>query len=394
LVHTLILLFVGLPLGDYLVRPSSRADAHPALWRRYYLFENAKNNPRGYNAWQLAYVAHCGNLWRHIFMNGDATTTPPWRLRPGSSCPLFESRIVINQRGFRGPEIPADKGDAYRIVALGESTTFGLTIFADEKPWPELLEQMIRQRLKLRRPVQVINAGVPSYTLKMNLDRMARDVLPLKPDMILSYHGINGFVLMQDKGASAFANNPPEYRPRPLKLLADAEYRWKMFRFGRQARQAEWDPPAPSELVNTEYGRAYEELIRTAQTNGIRLVVANFSMAVNARSSRELQEFYRPLYPAVHWDIRANELHSVIVEQIARRHPEVGFVETRPKLDGEHDKFLDLVHFAPEGEQQMAETFFAGIRSILEKDIGCMEPQELAATRQAVIDTVPRPMSF
>jgi lysophospholipase L1-like esterase len=318
---------------------------------------------------------------------GTALTTPPWHLRPGTSCRLFDSTIVINRQGFRGPEIPTEKGDTYRIVALGESTTFGITMHAEDKPWPELLEQMIRQRLNLRRPVQVINAGVPSYDLKMNLDRMAREILPLKPDMILSYHGINGFFLIQQALPFSFVKTPPEYRPRPLKLLADAEYHVKIFWFSREAGRLKWDPSAPSELTRSEYARAYEELVRIAQTNGIRLVVANFSMAVTPGSSRELQEFYRPLYPAVHWEVRANELHSAIVEQVARRHPEVCFVDTHPQLDGEHDKFLDLVHFAPEGEQQMAETFFAGIRKILEADPGRAGAAEKAAAQQVGVDT-------
>ncbi len=57
-----------------------------------------------------------------------------------------------------------------------------------------------------------------------------------------------------------------------------------------------------------------------------------------------------------------------MVEQLAAQHPEVCFVDTHPNLDGEHDKFIDLVHFDKSGEEQMAETFFAKIKPLLEKD--------------------------
>ena len=41
-------------------------------------------------------------------------------------------------------------------------------------------------------------------------------------------------------------------------------------------------------------------------------------------------------------------------------------VATRPNLDGAHEKFVDLVHLTQEGRQQLAETFFAGVKTVLD----------------------------
>src|SRR5581483_2815554 len=120
---------------------------------------------------------------------------PSIRLRPNSAGPFFASVVKVNSRGFRGQEIPTDKGDAYRIVALGESTTFGMTMASDDQPWPALLEQIIRDRLHPSRRVEVINAGVPGYDLADNVRRLETDILPLHPDLIISYHGYNGFLM-------------------------------------------------------------------------------------------------------------------------------------------------------------------------------------------------------
>jgi hypothetical protein len=49
---------------------------------------------------------------------------------------------------------------------------------ADDKPWPELLEQFIHERLKPKRPVEVINAGIPAFTLPDSLTRLGSDILP------------------------------------------------------------------------------------------------------------------------------------------------------------------------------------------------------------------------
>jgi hypothetical protein len=366
IVNTLLLLLIGLPIADWVVRPRDRAEPNLDPAKKYYSYEFARRDPGGYASWQASYGRQIGVLWRHLFIGGSPYDDPPWHFRTNSHGKLFQSSIAINSRGFRGKEIPEPKGDTYRIVALGESTTFGITMRADDKPWPELLEQMIRERLKPGRPVEVINAGVPGYNLKLNLDRFSRDILPLHPDMIISYHGYNGFSLIGEALPQSGFHSPPAYRQRPLKLLADCEYQLKLGSFKRQAARLNAFAPSVTKPMETAYAKAYEQLIEVAATNNIRLVLGNYSMAVNAASDRDVAEFYRPLYPSVFWDIKANEIHSFIVAEVARRHPEIGFVDTHPELDGRHEKFFDLMHFETSGERQLAETFFARMRPILE----------------------------
>jgi len=367
-VNTLILLLAGLPLVDLFIRPPYRLDAHPDPAKKYYSYENAKRNPGGFASWQ----AHSLQQWVLLENNlyrSDPAGVLPWRLKPNSHTLLFQSRISINSKGFRGQDIHEEKGKAYRIVALGESTTFGITLNAEDKPWPELLEQMIRERLKPGRPVEVINAGVPSYDLKHNLYRLPTDILPLKPDMIISYHGYNGFHLIEKALPLSYVKAPPMFEERPLRLLANCEYRMKLICF-KQLLTAKLflHPPSFSNPLETAYAQTYRQLMQLAQTNGIRLVLANYSMAVNDRSDPDVIEFYRAVFPAVHWQIKANAVHSMIVQGLAQEHPEVCFVDTHPHLDGEHQKFIDLCHFTQEGDRQLAETFFAGIKQALETD--------------------------
>jgi lysophospholipase L1-like esterase len=278
--------------------------------------------------------------------------------------------ISINSRGFRGKEFSAEKGDAYRIVTIGESTTFGSTLRANDRPWPEALEELIRDRLHLARPVQVINAGVPAYHLRHNLARIPVDILPLKPDMIISYHGYNGLHMLSGSLPRASGTLPPAYKSRPLRLLADAEYRLKMAAFKRHLTSPlETRPPSFDRPLETDYAQAYRDLIQIARTNGIHLVMANFSMAVNRQSDSGVVEFYRAGFPSVHWQILANEAHSRIVEELANQNPGVGFVDTHPGLDGHYQWFIDLVHFTQEGREHLAETMFNGIRQLIEEDL-------------------------
>ena len=130
--------------------------------------------------------------------------------------------------------------------------------------------------------------------------------------------------------------------------------------------------------MGTKFARAYQELVQVAQTNSIRLVLANFSMAVNTQSPPDVVDFYRSGFPQGQWQIQANVLHSRLVEQIAQQHPGICLVDAHPHLDGEHERFVDLVHLTQEGRQQLAETFYAAIKPILEQDLSPTVPAPAA----------------
>lgn len=368
-VNTLIVILIGLPLADRFVRPSYQLESRPDLRKQLYSYAEARKDPTAFGHWWYYFVREWHGTMKHICMPAT-NSAAPFRLRPGTEGMMFESRIRINRLGFRGPEIDREKGNAYRIVTLGESTTFGHTMYAEDVPWPRVLERMITNHLRPQRPVQVINAGIPSYTLHLNLERLHRRILALQPDMIISYHGYNGFNWLMPALPPATGKAPPEYQTRPLKLLGDAEYRLKVIAYLREREAHAVRTAAPVALLDNEYARGYRELIELARTNDIRLVLANYSMAVNAASDLDVVAFYRSGFPDVLAQIRANELHSQIVEILATAAPEVTFVNTHPQLDGQHEKFIDLVHFTQPGRNEMATAMFEAIKPVLEDQLG------------------------
>jgi lysophospholipase L1-like esterase len=352
-----------------LLQGATLLHGHPQARERYYLYEMASKNPPAFGRWWNYYQTEWRRAERIIYAR-DSDRFLTYCLRPNSRAQVAQSSISINSRGFRGREISPDKGNAYRIVALGESTTFDITLNAEDRPWPELLEQLIGDRLKPHRPVEVINAGIPGYRLDMNLHRLPRDILPLKPDLIISYHGVNGFPMLLDALPDGIGAEPPPYIERPLRLLAGCEYRLKLLRFEhRQLPKYELSPAKVADPLATPYAQLYRQLIQVANTNHIKLGVATYSMAANVETAPEIVRFYQTGYPLASWAIQANVIHNTIVRGLAAQHPEVCLVDTRPHLDGEHDKFIDLVHFAAAGDQQMAETFFAALKPILEVEL-------------------------
>ena len=369
LVNTLFFLLAGLPSADLIYKTHHDPEIRPETFRDYYSYDRAKGNPGAFVLSQKYMADISSRLSKDIYERASEASTHV-RLRPNSHGVLMNCPISINSKGFRGPEIAEPKGDIYRIVALGESTTFGLTFEPGDKPWPELLEQMIRERLKTRRPVEVINAGVIAYTILDNLRRLPGQILPLKPDMIISYHGANGFYFIDPALLKPTGSLPVPYQERPIKLAADFENRARLMHLRSAELKALSKMPVNANPLETKYADAYRELIQVAATNHIRLMLANYSMAVNETSGPGVIAFYQRLGDSARGKIRANGIHSQIIQQLARQYPQVGLIDTHPHLDGEHEKFTDTMHLTQEGRQQLAENIFAGIKKTLEDEIG------------------------
>lgn len=76
-----------------------------------------------------------------------------------------------------------EKEDDYKIAVLGGSTTDG-TMYPF-KSWPRLLYEEMGEN------ITIYNGGVCSYTSGQELIKLVRDIIQLKPDMIIVYDGYN-----------------------------------------------------------------------------------------------------------------------------------------------------------------------------------------------------------
>lgn len=75
----------------------------------------------------------------------------------------------------------------FKIAVLGGSTTDGK--FYSFKSWPELMYEELNN--KGLENITVYNGGVCGYASGQELLKLIRDVIPLKPDMIIVYDGLN-----------------------------------------------------------------------------------------------------------------------------------------------------------------------------------------------------------
>jgi lysophospholipase L1-like esterase len=120
--------------------------------------------------------------------------TDPWvgfRLRSNYTyTEVGGARVRTNSRGFRNREVSAERPPgSVRILAVGDSSTFGYGVRADET-YPAVLERLLSKRYP-GRTVEVINAGTPGWSSGNGAAFLAREGLAWKPDAVLISFGYN-----------------------------------------------------------------------------------------------------------------------------------------------------------------------------------------------------------
>ena len=70
------------------------------------------------------------------------------------------------------------------ITALGGSSTLGLAAGATALAWPARLGSVLTDRFPSAR-IKVVNRAVARQTAKQGLERLERDILPLKPNLVI-----------------------------------------------------------------------------------------------------------------------------------------------------------------------------------------------------------------
>jgi lysophospholipase L1-like esterase len=113
---------------------------------------------------------------------------PPrrYRLHPGFRGTMtnrveFEDAIAVNQMGLRGPEIGPRAPGTLRVLALGDSFTFGVGAQSKET-YPAQLEKALVARGVA---AEVLNAGIPGFGVPDEVAWYERWGRPLQPDVVL-----------------------------------------------------------------------------------------------------------------------------------------------------------------------------------------------------------------
>jgi len=101
--------------------------------------------------------------------------------------------VSTNSHGLRGAaELGPKQPGEFRILSLGESSTFGDKV-NDDETYSFLLEEHLKA-YDSARPFCVLNAGVCAYSSFQSLKYLETRGLALEPDMVLFYHEFSDFL--------------------------------------------------------------------------------------------------------------------------------------------------------------------------------------------------------
>ena len=187
----------------------------------------------------------------------------------------FES----NSDGFRTAEVSRKKGDnVFRIVFMGDSTTFGWGVNQDER-FSSVLEKLLNESQD-RIEFEAINLGIPGYSTIHGLQVFEHYALKYKPDMVVVSFGAN------DSRKVPPAVKKLLNQPAWIEGVKDFLGNFKVYRFFRKTllsmvnpfddeTKQSADETSPREPMVTpgEYTRNLERIITVGRERGIQTVL-------------------------------------------------------------------------------------------------------------------------
>jgi lysophospholipase L1-like esterase len=201
-----------------------------------------------------------------------------YRLRSHVKAKAYATLVETNSFGFRGPEFNRLKTGP-RLIALGDSCTFGFGVSDNDHTYPAALSRLIREA---HRTAEVINAGVVGYTSHQGLQLLRNKIVDLHPDVVLIYIGWNDFgnsllpdwtpSMTQDVAVSHIWGSSPPYIFLALNDLLSPLRRSGKIGFKPEA--VSW------------YAQNLRGIVEAARSNGIKPVLLTWP----TRVQRQIEE--------------------------------------------------------------------------------------------------------
>lgn len=127
-----------------------------------------------------------------------------WRFPPHREVEGDGRIYRINNLGLRDHDVAVPKPPGvYRILSLGESTTFGAGV-ALRDTYGKVAERLLRQRFP-EKNIEIINAGIGAYTSFQCVKYLEIEGARLAPDMVWLFSGAND-------GLASFVRNFRNFR--------------------------------------------------------------------------------------------------------------------------------------------------------------------------------------
>ncbi len=111
--------------------------------------------------------------------------------KPGGDSDIDGVENRISSQGLRDREYAIPKpADTFRIIALGDSVTYGLGVRAEDA-FPKILENLIEKENQSGTRVEVLNYGVNGYKTVQEVILLQEKGMQFEPDLVILEYNLN-----------------------------------------------------------------------------------------------------------------------------------------------------------------------------------------------------------
>lgn len=286
------------------------------------------------------------NLFRPDAANG-------YDLRPGFRLRSGRFEIAINRLGLRGPELSIEKQPGVqRIAIVGESAAFGYFV-SDGREAARLLEEHLRESGK---NVEVLNAGVPGYTVRQISRRYERDIAQLQPDIVIVYLGWNDLpaIAADNPDAERFERLPSA--PTWERTLGNSTlYGFCAYRLRGpvQLAPANFENTRPTDAGLKRFRSDLDQLAKVVKKSGAKLIVCSQATAACDDVDPKLRTSLGSDPKIVEGMIALGKLLREELRTFSLR-AGVPFWDVSAAISPTPDNLGDYVHLTETGEHRLA----------------------------------------
>lgn len=293
--------------------------------------------------------------------------------------------VVMNDHGFRGKDFEDAKAlGTFRVVTLGASSTFGY-MDRDDETYPYQLERLLNEGLARSpcgevRAFEVLNLGIPHLRSENVLSLLEAEALPLRPDVVTFYEGVNDAVRTSSgkDAVISLGKRSPRLRATFLWL------RERLIAFNlldnlisnRPRQHTAADLEAQAAAKTPPFVENLRKMSAACRERGVTFVLVSQqskSMAVPREEIRgltyaaEVALLERKLASG---PIGPKELHFLLHDRLMRAERELAagegipFVDAVAAMDEERDALVSWVHVDARGNALIAGAIGAKVREI------------------------------
>ncbi|HEV8335923.1 MAG TPA: SGNH/GDSL hydrolase family protein [Candidatus Polarisedimenticolia bacterium] len=200
-----------------------------------------------------------------------------YEMIPGRNGTFEGMQVRTNRLGFRGPDPRPRDPDLFRIVALGDSFTFGFGV-REEETYPAVLERILNEspgRSAAR--FEVLNLGVVGYGTRDEAAVFERQAPGLDPRLVIIGYVLNDPEIDPRQSLHKYFDPPEWWRRSHVLRLLHLGWNWlEIWRFGGGDYLRYLHAPGREKWGSVEKG--FRSIRRAAEPHGTRVVLVIFPL--------------------------------------------------------------------------------------------------------------------